>query len=197
MANVNEYSARYSVLDTEFYVPPTAQLSTQSTGNRQGRGETLDEKRASHVLNLLQKDANQAFDHYYELLNEDTKGEEIDPAIAGLSRELARIGLPLSTYTQWYWKTDLHNLLHFLSLRADGHAQWEIREYARVILNVVSNWLPLTFTAFMNYRSGGIRLSSEALSVVKRLIAGEEVDPTSLSMSPREWRELKTTLGIG
>ncbi len=196
MANVNEYSARYSVLDNEFYVPADAQLAAQSTGNRQGREGVLDADRAAHVLGLLHGDAEQAFGHYYQMLNEDRAGQEIDADTIGLARELARIGLPLSTYTQWYWKTDLHNLLHFLALRADAHAQWEIREYARVILDVVERWVPLTANAFHSYRAGGARLSAEGLAVVKRMLAGEEVDPATLEMSPREWRELKATLGL-
>ena len=196
MANVNEYSARYSVLDSEFYVPGHAQLAAQSTGNRQGREGVLDADRAGQVLGLLRGDAEQAFGHYYEMLNEDQAGQEIDADTMGLARELARIGLPLSTYTQWYWKTDLHNLLHFLALRADAHAQWEIREYARVILDVVERWVPLTANAFHSYRAGGARLSAEGLAVVKRLLAGEEIDPATLEMSPREWRELKATLGL-
>ena len=196
MANVNEYSARYSVLDNEFYVPGHAQLAAQSTGNRQGREGVLDADRAGQVLGLLRGDAEQAFGHYYEMLNEDQAGQEIDSGTMGLARELARIGLPLSTYTQWYWKTDLHNLLHFLALRADAHAQWEIREYARVVLDVVERWVPLTANAFHSYRAGGARLSAEGLAVVKRMLAGEEIDPATLEMSPREWRELKATLGL-
>ena len=196
MANVNEYSARYSVLDNEFYVPGHAQLAAQSAGNRQGREGILDADRAGQVLDLLRGDAEQAFGHYYEMLNEDQTGQEIDSGTMGLARELARIGLPLSTYTQWYWKTDLHNLLHFLALRADAHAQWEIREYAQVILDVVERWVPLTANAFRSYRAGGARLSAEGLAVVKRMLAGEEIDPATLEMSPREWRELKATLGL-
>ena len=193
-ANVNEYSARYSVLDSEFYVPAQEQLASQSNVNRQGREGALDSERAQETLALLRADAEQAFEHYYAMLNE---GPPDDPAAApGLARELARIGLPLSTYTQWYWKTDLHNLLHFLALRNDAHAQWEIREYASVILGIVERWTPLVAAAYRNYRAGGARLSAEGLDVVRRLLAGEEVDPSSLAMSPREWRELRATLGL-
>lgn len=194
MASVNEYSARYSVLDSEFYTPSIDQLAAQSTGNRQGRGEALSPQRAAHVLQLLRSDAGQAFEHYYELLNETDTGEEINSEVTGVARELARIGLPLSTFTQWYWKIDLHNLMHFLRLRADPHAQWEIREYARVILEIVERWVPLTTNAFKAYRSGGAHLSAEGLAVVRRLLAGEEIDPSTLDMSPREWRELQALL---
>ncbi len=200
-ASLNEYSARYSVLDTEFYMPAPQQLAAQSTANRQGRGEVLDERGAARVLALLREDALRAFEHYREMLNADEAGNVIDPSKTGLARELARIGLPLSAYTQWYWKTNLLNLLHFLQLRADTHAQWEIREYAKALLDIVERWTPATFRAFMSYRIGGAHLSAEGLRVVKMLVKGEvkaeEIDPSTLDMSPREWRELKATLGLG
>ena len=116
-ANVNEYSARYSIMDKDFYLPAPEQLAVQSSDNRQGRGEVLDSATAERVISLLREDADQTYGHYEEML-----GDEI-----GLARELARMNLTLNTYTQWYWKTDLHNLFHFLRLRADGHAQYEIR----------------------------------------------------------------------
>ena len=222
MANVNEYSARYSVLDREFYVPEGEQLATQSATNNQGRGQTsageqlalgsvpapeagpqqgsrrrtarertteaqrarATQAEAQRVQESMSADAQRSFDQYDSLL------------AGGFARELARIGLPLSTYTQWYWKTDLHNLLHFLALRGDAHAQWEIQEYARVILDIVERWVPLTANAFHRYRVGGARLSAEGLSAVKRMLAGEEIDESQLDMSPREWRELKHTLGL-
>ena len=193
-ANVNEYSARYSVLDNEFYVPAEGVLAVQSNANRQGREGALGPEHARTVLAMLRADAEQAFEHYYAMLNEGPPGE---PAAApGLARELARIGLPLSTYTQWYWKTDLHNLLHFLALRNDAHAQWEIRQYAGVVLDIVERWTPLVAAAYKNYRAGGARLSAEGLEVVRRLLAGEEIDPSSLAMSPREWGELCATLRL-
>ena len=195
-ASLNEYSARYSVLDSEFYVPEPEQLSVQSPGNRQGRGEALNAEDANYVLGLLRADAEMAFEHYQDMLNEH--GED-DPSRAerpGLARELARINLPLSTYTQWYWKINLHNLFHFLGLRGDAHAQWEIREYAKAVLGIVERWVPLAHAAFLSYRVGGAHLSAEGLEVAKRLIAGETVDPETLKMAPREWRELKATLGI-
>lgn len=196
MANVNEYSARYSVLDTEFYMPAPAQLAAQSTANRQGRDEVLSARQAERVLALLRQDAELAFAHYRDLLNENEQGEAIDEEAPGLARELARIGLPLSSYTQWYWKTDLHNLLHFLGLRADAHAQWEIRVYAEALLGVVERWVPLTHAAFLNYRMGGAHLTAAGLAATRRLLGGEQVDAESAGMSPREWRELKATLGL-
>ncbi|MDA1035773.1 MAG: FAD-dependent thymidylate synthase [Chloroflexi bacterium] len=195
-AAVNEYSARYSVLDAEFYVPAPEQLAAQSTANRQGRDAVLGADEANVVLGLLRSDAEQAFQHYHEMLNRDDEDNELDPSRSGLARELARMNLPLSTYTQWYWKVNLHNLLHFLALRADAHAQWEIRAYADVLLDVVNKWVPLAYDAFSRYRVGGAHLTDEGLDVVRRVIAGETIDPSTLAMSPREWRELKATLGI-
>jgi thymidylate synthase (FAD) len=136
-ANVNEYSARYSILDKEFYIPDRRQLAAQSTQNRQGRTNLVDDAEADGVLALLRRDSERAYEGYAELLNEDEAGVAIDPARAGLARELARINLSLNFYTQWYWKIDLHNLMHFLRLRADSHAQYEIRAYAEQILSIV------------------------------------------------------------
>ncbi|MEX2598056.1 MAG: FAD-dependent thymidylate synthase, partial [Dehalococcoidia bacterium] len=199
-ASLNEYSARYSVLDSEFYVPAPEQLAAQSTANRQGRGDVLTGDAAARVLDVLRDDAAMAFTHYREMLNEDDAGNVMDEFKPGLARELARINLPLSTYTQWYWKTNLHNLRHFLSLRADAHAQWEIRVYADAILRIVEQWVPATYKAFMSYRMGGAHLSAEGLNIVRRLVKGEvkaeDIDPAVLDMSPREWRELKATLGL-
>jgi len=194
-ANVNEYSARYSILDREFYIPAPEQLAVQSTANRQGRGAVLDVAAARHVIDLLREDAERCYAHYAEMLNEDAAGAVLDPGRDGLARELARMNLTLNTYTQWYWKTDLHNLLHFLSLRADAHAQYEIRVYADAMLDTVKRWVPLSFEAFMDYRMGGVQLSSAALAAVKRLLAGEAVDPKQSGLSPREWRELMQSLG--
>ena len=110
------------------------------------------------------------------------------------ARELARMNLTLNYYTQWYWKTDLHNLLHFLSLRADSHAQYEIRVYAETMLDTLERWVPLAYAAFMEYEHGGVRLSATALDVVKRLIAGETIEQAESGLSKREWRELMATL---
>ena len=147
-ANVNEYSARYSILDREFYIPAPEHLAAQSLANRQGRGDVLDGDEAAEVLALLRDDAARNYDHYAAMLNEDAEGEPVDPSRQGLARELARMNLTLNTYTQWYWKTDLHNLFHFLSLRADAHAQYEIRVYAEAMLRTVDAWVPLAAQAF-------------------------------------------------
>jgi thymidylate synthase (FAD) len=194
-ANVNEYSARYSILDKEFYIPAPAQLATQSSSNRQGRGQVLAGEEAKRVLALLAEDAERCYGHYVEMLNEDETGAALEASREGLARELARMNLTLNVYTQWYWKTDLHNLLHFLSLRADQHAQYEIRVYAEAMLETVKRWVPLVYDAFAQYRMGGVQLSAAGLAIVQRLIRGEQVEQGGSGLSPREWRELMTTLG--
>lgn len=193
-ANVNEYSARYSILDREFYVPAPAQLAVQSTTNNQGRGAAFDADQAAAALELMRRDAAQAFDSYDHLLNVDEAGEPRDAGRPGLARELARIGLPLSAYTQWYWKTDLHNLFHFMSLRADAHAQYEIRVYADILRGIAERWTPLAARAFEDYRLHGAELSRQALDVVRRRLKGETVDQAGSGLSAREWRELETLL---
>jgi thymidylate synthase (FAD) len=194
-ANVNEYSARYSILDREFYIPAPQHLAAQSTVNRQGRGDVLEGAEAERVLGLLKDDAQRNYDHYVEMLNEREDGTVIDEGKSGLARELARMNLTLNVYTQWYWKTDLHNLFHFLSLRADAHAQYEIRAYADVMLETTKRWVPAAHEAFMDYRMGGFALSAKALEAVKKMLAGETVTAESIGMSAREWRELMAALG--
>jgi thymidylate synthase (FAD) len=194
-ANVNEYSARYSILDNEFYLPAPEHLGVQSRANRQGRGEALAGAEAQRVMALLREDAERAYAHYQEMLNEDEAGTRLDPEREGLARELARMNLTLNFYTQWYWKTDLHNLLNFLSLRADAHAQYEIRAYAEVMLETLKRWVPITYGAFLQYRLGGFHLSERGLAAVKRLLAGEAVTQKDSGLSPREWREMMAALG--
>ena len=189
-ANVNEYSARYSVMDREFYIPAPEHLAAQSASNRQGRGAVLEGDEAATVLDLLRGDAGRAHDSYTWMLNEDAA----DPARQGLARELARMNLTLNTYTQWYWKTDLHNLLGFLSLRADTHAQYEIRAYADAMLQSVLAWVPETYAAFCDYRLGAVTLSAGMLAVVKRRLAGEAVGQVGSGLSKREWAELEAAL---
>ncbi len=193
-ANVNEYSARYSILDKEFYIPNPEHLAVQATTNRQGRGAVLEAEAAQRVLDLLRRDAENAYAGYAELLNEDESGSPIDPAQPGLARELARINLSLGFYTQWYWKTDLHNLMHFLALRADTHAQYEIRAYAEVMLETLARWVPIAHAAFLEYRMNAATISATGISVIRRLLAGEQVEQASSGLSPREWRELMLIL---
>lgn len=193
-ANVNEYSARYSILDAEFYIPAPEQLAAQSTSNRQGRGAALDADRAAAVLDLLREDAARCHRDYLWLLNEDSEGAATDPDRPALARELARMNLTLNTYTQWYWKCDLHNLFHFLSLRMDPHAQYEIRVYGEAIADVVKQWVPLCHAAFEEYRLGGAQLSATMLRVIRRRLAGEAVTQETSGLSKREWVELEAIL---
>ena len=194
-ANVNEYSARYSILDREFYIPAPEHLAAQSSVNRQGRGAVLVGDEAARVLDLLRDDAARCYDHYADMLNETDAGEVRDPSRQGLARELARMNLTLNTYTQWYWKTDLHNLLHFLSLRADAHAQYEIRAYAEEMLHTVDAWVPLACQAFRDYRLGAVTLSAQMLTVVRRMIGGETITQPDSGLNRREWVELMAALG--
>ncbi len=185
-ANVNEYSARYSIMDREFYIPAPEQLAAQSVVNNQGRGEALTADESARVLDILKSDAAQCYDHYAEMISDDGK--------QGLARELARMNLPANIYTQWYWKVDLHNLFHFLRLRADMHAQYEIRVYADAIAKVVADWVPAAYGAFEDYRMGGENLSAQALDCVRRMVKGEEVTQETSGMSKGEWREVEGVL---
>ena len=189
-ANVNEYSARYSILDKEFYLPAAENLAAQSKSNRQGRGDVIEGDQAKQVLDLLKKDAEQTYKNYEEMLNERYDGTVIDEKKAGLARELARMNLTLNTYTQWYWKTDLLNLMNFLRLRADDHAQYEIRAYADVMLDTLKKWVPITYEAFMDYRVGGTEVSAKGKSIIQKLIKGEKVSIEDSGLSKREWNEL-------
>jgi thymidylate synthase (FAD) len=185
-ANVNEYSARYSILDREFYIPEPEHLAAQSVVNNQGRGSALEGPEAARVLDILKGDAAQCYDHYQEMIGQD--GQQ------GLARELARMNLPANIYTQWYWKVDLHNLFHFLRLRADAHAQYEIRVYADAICKVVADWVPAAYAAFEDYRLGGAVLSQKGLVCLQRMLKGEDVTQENSGMSKGEWREFQGVL---
>jgi len=189
-ANVNEYSARYSILDKEFYLPTPENLAAQSQSNRQGRGDVIKGGQAKEVLDLLKSDAERTYKNYEEMLNERYDGSIIDEKKSGLARELARMNLTLNTYTQWYWKTDLLNLMNFLRLRADDHAQYEIRAYADAMLDTLKKWVPTTYEAFMDYRVGGTEVSAKGKSIIKKLIKGEKVSIEDSGLSKREWNEL-------
>jgi thymidylate synthase (FAD) len=189
-ANVNEYSARYSILDKEFYIPAKEQLSAQATNNRQGRGNLITGEQADEVLKILKDDAVRTYDNYEKMLNERFDGTIIDEKKSGLARELARMNLTLNSYTQWYWKTDLLNLMNFLFLRADSHAQYEIRVYAEKMLDTVKKWVPITHAAFLDYRVGAAHLSSKGLKIVKSMINGNKVSYEDSGLSKREWNEL-------
>ena len=189
-ANVNEYSARYSILDKEFYLPAPENLATQSQNNRQGRGDVLEGEQAKQVLEILKKDAEQTYNNYELMLNERYDESIIDKNQTGLARELARMNLTLNTYTQWYWKTDLLNLMNFLRLRADDHAQYEIRAYADTMLDTLKKWVPITYEAFMDYRVGGTEVSAKGKAVLQKLIKDESVSMEKSGLSKREWNEL-------
>ena len=185
-ANVNEYSARYSILDREFYIPAPEYIAAQSVVNNQGRGEALTGAEAARVLDILKTDSERSYDNYQAMISDDGQ--------RGLARELARMNLPTNIYTQWYWKVDLHNLLHFLRLRADAHAQYEIRVYADAICSVVADWVPFAYAAFEDYRLGGATLSETALECVRRMLKGEAVTQETSGMSKGEWREFEQLL---
>ena len=189
-ANVNEYSARYSILDKEFYLPSTENLAAQSAINRQGRGNVIEGEQAKEVLELLKNDAERTYDNYEKMLNQRFDGSTTDENKNGLARELARMNLTLNTYTQWYWKTDLLNLMNFLRLRADSHAQYEIRVYADIMLDTVKKWVPITYDAFMDYRVGGTEVSAKGKLIIQKLIKGEKVNIDNSGLSKREWNEL-------
>ena len=195
-ANVNEYSARYSILDKEFYLPTKENLAAQSKNNRQGRGDLINGKQADDILKILKEDAEKSYNDYETILNERYDGTIINENQKGLARELARMNLTLNTYTQWYWKTDLLNLLNFLSLRADDHSQYEIRAYADVMIDSLKRWVPITYEAFMDYRIGGMELSSKGKSVISKMIKGESCDFENSKLSKREWNELMESFGF-
>ena len=188
-ANINEYSARYSILEDEFYIPKTANLAKQSATNKQGRSQELDSNLAKKIIKILKEDAERNYNNYLWMLNEE-EYEEYNNTREGLSRELARINLTLNTYTQWYWKVDLHNFMHFLSLRADSHSQLEIRAYADILIDLLKKWVPTTYKAFCSYKLNSADLSQEALEVIKKMIKGKKVKRGNTSLSKREWDEL-------
>jgi thymidylate synthase (FAD) len=181
-ANVNEYSGRYSEMKDEFYIPEIQDIRLQSKMNRQGRDETalpIDE--ANEVKSLLENSQRHSFSEYIGMLDKN------------VARELARINLPLSTYTEWYWKIDLHNLFHFLRLRLDEHSQYEIRVYALAIAEMVKNIVPLAYEAFEDYSLFAKRFSAPEMKILKKLLGKINV-PTieelqELGLSIREARE--------
>ena len=195
-ANVNEYSARYSILDKEFYIPAPDKLAAQAVNNRQGRGDVLEGEQAQEVLNILKEDSQRTYENYEKMLNERYDGSTIDEKKSGLARELARMNLTLNTYTQWYWKTDLLNLMNFLRLRADSHAQYEIRAYADAMLDTLKSWVPITYDAFLDYRVGGTEVSSKGNLIIQKLIKGEKIDMESSGLSKREWNELMEAFNL-
>ena len=197
-ASVNEYSARYSIMEDEFYIPKGEHLGAQSKINHQGRdeGRVLNAEEQKRVLDLLKEDSKKCYDDYLDMINQNTNGEVADDSRDGLARELARMNLPLNCYTQWYWKIDLHNLFHFLFLRADSHAQYEIRAYANIMLDMVKKWVPHCYEAFVKHRQSGKDISGPALEIIKKMLKGEKVTQENSGLSSREWGELENLLEI-
>jgi thymidylate synthase (FAD) len=194
-ASVNEYSARYSILSNEFYLPDRENLTPQSSTNKQGRSsEALPENIALRVLATIKEDSLRCYKNYVAMMNQDEQGNIIDEDNVGITRELARINLTLNHYTEWYWKINLHNLLHFLTLRADSHAQYEIRVYAEVMLDIVKAWVPFVYEAFIEHRKNGANISKTGLEIVRKMVKGEKVDQETSGVSKREWDELMTIL---
>ena len=195
-ANVNEYSARYSVLGKEFYVPQRENLCPQSELNKQGRDGSLSNEEADRVLEIIKNDSTNCYAHYEELLNQDQEGNIINDNNQGIARELARMNLTLNYYTEWYWKIDLHNLLHFLALRVDSHAQFEIREYAQTMLDIVKQWVPLAYSAFEDYRMNSFECSGKMMETLNRKLKGENITLENSGLTKREWEELTTKFAI-
>jgi len=196
-ASLNEYSARYSILPDEFYMPAPELLAVQSKDNKQGRGDALSAEQSAEVLRILREDAERNFASYHKLLNADEEGNVIDENAEGIARELARIGLPLSTYTQMYWQTNLHNLMHFLRLRADPHAQYEIRVFAEKMLDIMADWVPVTTEAFRDYQLEAGRVSRMEIALLRDLLAGKATiaDAERYGMTKREIREFQNRFG--
>ena len=186
-ANVNEYSARYSILDKEFYIPKNENLKPQSKSNNQGRSGDLSSAEIESYSKIIRDNSRIGFENYSKLLNEDESGRMIDDSKKGLARELSRMTLPLNSYTQWYWKIDLHNFMHFLSLRFDPHAQYEIRVYAEVMMEILKKWVPLTYEAFVSNRLNSLTMSSHGIEYIKSLIKKRKSIPKNISK-----RELET-----
>jgi len=178
-ANINEYSARYSVLSKEFYIPELSKIASQSKINKQGRSDDkMSQESKSEIVSTLSEFSEKAYEKYSHMLND-----------LGLTRELARTILPVNVYTEMYWKIDLHNLFHFLKLRADCHAQYEIQCYANAILEIVKKWVPFAYDAFINYRKNSVSVSKKCIELNKRMIQGEKISQESSGLSKGEWRE--------
>ena len=186
-ANVNEYSARYSILDREFYIPAPEHVNAQSGLFTHILDDILQGEEAARVLEMLKADAGRCYDNYETMISQDGQ--------SGLARELARMNLPANIYTQWYWKVDLHNLFHFLRLRADAHAQYEIRVYADAICAIAADWVPFAFKAFEDYRMGAVTMSAQMVDCMRRMLKGETVTQETSGMSMREWREFEEVIG--
>lgn len=192
-ANVNEYSARYSILDGEFYIPDPENLATQSTKNKQGREIKIDDVQAQRIIEILKNDAESCYNNYKYMLN-DPEADDFDDTRSSLARELARMNLPVNIYTQCYWKIDLHNLFHFLGLRMDSHAQYEIRVFANAMFDIIKKYVPAACDAFLQYRLNSMTLSQKEILLVKCMVTtGISLNdlPRPDDFSKGEWRETR------
>ena len=178
-ANVNEYSARYSVVRDRFYKPTLDNVRQQSTTNRQGGEEPMDDATAREFLAYLDR-AEALYGDYEKLMEK------------GVAREQARMALPVNVYTEWYWKIDLHNLLRFLSLRMDSHAQQEIRDYASAMFALVRPIVPIAAEAFLDYDLGGIQLTALEIEAMKT----KSPIATQNKREAAEWEAKKGRLGL-
>lgn len=182
-ASVNEYSGRYSEMTDDFYIPEQNQIRTQDEVNKQGRSDKqIDDATAQEVLQSMQQHQKNSYDEYLNYLGK------------GVAREIARINLPLSSYTEWYWKIDLHNLFRFLKLRLDWHAQYEIRVYAEAIANIIKELYPISFKAFSDYILNSVTFSYAELSKIKKIFGKiniEELDDNDPNFSKFEKIELQ------
>ena len=183
-ANVNEYSARYSVLSEDFYVPDINRICFQSETNKQGSGSSVPSVLGGHFISDIKKYSLDAYSLYKKYLD------------LGIAREIVRSMLPINFYTEFYWKIDLHNLLHFLRLRSHSHAQYEIREYSDIILyEIIKKWVPLSYDAFMEYQYHSVNLSKKSLDIIKSKIKGDYKQSDKDNISKRELEELELYLG--
>lgn len=202
-ANVNEVSGRYSIIEDEFYIPSPDQVCVQSSDNKQGRGLEVPPEKAEEVRQILIQHSVRSHEIYQELLNDDGEGNPVDPTEPMLARELSRIGLGVNFYTQWYWKVDLHNLFHFLGLRKDPHAQFEIRVYADVLGDIARDWAPLAWEAFEDYRFHAasfsrMELAGVAASLVEAGVGVEKLRAAlkAAGCTGREISECVSKLGL-
>ena len=184
-ANVNEYSARYSEMKPEYYVPSQENIQVQSKYNKQGREGNFTEDTSKNIVDTIKKNSQETFNIYSQLLEPKEENKT-------LAKEIARVVLPVNFYTEFYWKIDLHNLLHFLNLRTHTHAQYEIRVYAKQILDIVKLWVPITHEAFLDYIIDSVTLNNKQITVIKDIINNKidihNIDNTEYGLSKAELR---------
>ena len=185
-ANINEYSARYSIASEDFYLPRPEHIMGQSLSNKQGRNEAVNQEISDEVQKIINDTSKNSYIKYMKLLD---LGKNMNPNKVGIARELARITLNLNYYTEWYWKIDLNNLLHFLKLRLDANAQYEIRIYAEEISKILKKWVPLTHAAFVNYQKESMFLSKIEQEILKKIMANKKIITKPDNISIREWQE--------